>query len=129
MPPGLTAENEFVIYSLIEGILFATFRKGVVIDLEAARKILEIRLLMTGTSEYPALVESSGVKSFTKEARDFLSSNAGREGIKATAILASGYMASTIANFFLKVTVGKPIVPTKIFSDREKALEWLKKFS
>lgn len=83
---------------------------------------------MTGEKEYPALVDSSGVKSFTKEARDYLSSDVGRIGVKATAIIAAGYMGSTIANFFLKVTVGKPIVPTKLFSDRKKALAWLGKF-
>lgn len=128
MPPVTTITNEFITYSIADGVLFATFHKAVVIDLGAAHKILSSRLEMTGEKEYPALVDSSGVKSFTKEARDYLSSDAGRIGVKATAIIAAGYMGSTIANFFLKVTIGKPIVPTKLFSDRKKALAWLEKF-
>jgi hypothetical protein len=120
--------NEYISYSSENGILYATFLKNVVIDLVAARKIFEDRINTFGKNDYASLVDSTGVRSFTKEARDFLSSDEAIKGVKATAILVSGYLSSAIANFFLKVTVKKPKVPTKIFSDRQKAIAWLQQY-
>jgi hypothetical protein len=128
MPPIVSTQNEFITYEIEEGILYASFTPGIIIDLSAARKILSDRIEMTGNEAFPSLVDSTGVKSFTKEARDYLSSSEGRVGVKATAILISGYLSSTIANFFLKVTVRKPVIPTRIFSDKVKALAWLQQF-
>lgn len=128
MPPIVSTQNEYIAYHLEEGILFAIFKKGVVIDLSAAREVLQSRLEFSNGHDYPILVDSTGVKSFAKEARDYLSAAEGRKGVKATAILVSGYLSSTIANFFLKVTVGKAIVPTKIFSNKVKALTWLQQY-
>ncbi len=128
MGPEMKAQNQYILYTLENGILYATFLKNVVIDLIAAKKIFEDRIAAFGNKEFPSLVDSTSVKSITKEARDFLSSDEAREGVKATAILVSGYLSSTIANFFLRVTVKKPKVPTRIFSDKRKAIAWLQQY-
>ncbi len=128
MPPTVHSRSEIITYEVKDGILYALFTPGVKIDLPAAKYVLSKRLEVTIDNSYPILVDSTGVKSFTKEARDYLSSAEGRIGVKATAILISGYLSSTIANFFLKVTVGKPVIPTKIFSNKVKALAWLQQY-
>lgn len=128
MQPDSIMETLLVNYEQVEGILFAIFLPNLSIDLTAAKKILEARLKFSNGSSYPVLVDARSVKSFTKEARDFLSSDEARQGVKATAILVSGLLSSTIANFFLNVTVKKPLVPTRIFSDRNKAIKWLQQY-
>jgi hypothetical protein len=120
--------NEYIAYSFENEILYAKFLNNVAIDLGAAKKIFHYRMDFTGGRSFPILVDSTGIKSTTKEARDFLSSDEARAGVKATAILISGYLSSAIANFFLNVTVKKPLVPTRIFSDRQKAINWLKQY-
>jgi hypothetical protein len=120
--------NEYIVYSFENEILYATFLNNAAIDLVAAKKILQDRIGFIDGMGFPILVDSTGVKSTTKDARDFLSSEEARVGVKATAILISGYLSSAIANFFLKVTVKKPLVPTRIFSDRQKAINWLKQY-
>ncbi len=120
--------NEYITYSIENEILYATFLNNVAIDLLVAKKILQERILFINGKNFATLVDSTAVKSTTKEARDFLSSEEARVGVKATALLISGYLSSTIANFFLKVTVKKPLVPTRIFSDRQKAINWLKQY-
>jgi hypothetical protein len=128
MPPATFVETIFVDYEIIEGILFATFLRGAVIDLAAASEVLAARLAISEEKSFPVLVDGRGVKSFTKEARDLLSSDQGRVGVKASAILVSGYLSSTLANFFLKVNVKKTAFPVKTFTDKQKAVEWLKKY-
>ena len=80
--------------------------------------------------DLPSLIDGSKLKmmSFTKEARDFLSTDEGRAGLKAAAMLVSGPVSRALANFFLLVTVKKPVIPTKIFSDYSKAMLWLNQF-
>lgn len=128
MQPESIMETLLVNYEELEGILFAVFLPNLSIDLAAARKILAQRLAFSAGKSYPILVDARSVKSFTKEARDFLSSAEARVGVKATAILVSGLLSSTIANFFLNVTVRKQQVPTKIFADRGKAIKWLQQY-
>lgn len=128
MTSQLPVSNQYINFTINDGILYGTFNEKVVIDLRAAQTIFNDRISNYGEFKYPTLVDSRGVTSFTKEARDFLSSEEARRGIKATAILVSGYLSSTIANFFLKVTIKEPQVPTKIFSDRQKAIIWLEQY-
>jgi hypothetical protein len=128
MPPEAVFANYFVQYELNEGILFAFFLPGVTIDLHAAEQVLAERLRLSAGKSFPVLVDGRGVKSFTKEARDYLSSDKGKEGVKASAILVSGFLSSTLANFFLKVNVKKAGFPVKTFTDKYKAIAWLKQF-
>lgn len=128
MPPITFIENPYVVYERIDGILHASFKPGITIDLEGARQILEDRLKITGDDTLPAIIDVRVLKAITKEARDLLSTDRGQLGIKASAMLISGYLSSTIANFFLKVNVKKNKFPVKTFSDRSKALDWLAQF-
>lgn len=123
-------ENEFISYELQDGIIIAIFKEGIIVDLPAAKKVLALRSEFTKSGNLPALIDGSKLKmmSFTKEARDFLSSDEARKGLKASALLVEGPVSRSLANFFLLVTVKKPVIPTKIFSDYTKALTWLRQF-
>jgi hypothetical protein len=129
MPPTeLYIENLYIIYELTDGVLYATFKPGIIVDLSGARLILSDRLKFVHKQDLPILIDVRGLKSITKEARDFLSSEDGQRGVKASAMLIEGYLSSTIANFFLKVNVKKNKFPVKTFTDRTRALTWLQQY-
>jgi hypothetical protein len=126
MPP--TFPIEIISYEIFDEILYATFITGVTIDLPGAHTVLNNRLHFSKGRDYALLIDVRGLKSITKEARDFLSSENGQKGIKASALLISGYLSSTIANFFLQVNTRKKKFPVKTFVDRQKAINWLQQY-
>jgi hypothetical protein len=121
-------ENEFISLDLSTGVLEVTFKNGARIDLGAAQQMLQTRMAMIGQDSYPSILKNISRVTITKEARDFLSSDEGRRGVSALALIVDNVVGTTLANFFLKVTVQKPKVPTRIFRDEKKALEWLQHF-
>lgn len=74
-----------------------------------------------------ALVDITGLKkSPKKEVRDYLASNDEIiEKSNASAILTGSNLTKIMGNIFMKFS--RPQYPTKLFTDEEKALEWLKK--
>src|SRR4051812_43875099 len=100
--------------------------KGPNIDLRLAQTIVKDRLSIFNGRKYPVLVIMKSLKNIDKEARDFLASEKGCEGLLAGAIFVNSILENTIANLFLSLT--NPLVPTKIFTDEKKAREWLHQF-
>ena len=129
MTPGsIHQENEFISLDLNTGVLEVTFKNGARIDLAAAHEMLETRMNLIGQHSYPSILKNISQVTITKEARDFLSSDEGRRGVSALALIVDNAVGTALANFFLKVTVRRPKVPTRIFRDEKKALEWLAHF-
>ena len=65
------------------------------------------------------------VKTTSKEVRAFLSSAEGLQWCKACALIVDKGLSKMIGNLFLKFN--RFGVPMKMFSEREKAMEWLLK--
>lgn len=121
----LLSDNEYARIELEDGIVIATW-KVTFVDLEIAQKAVTTRQMAFRKNKYPCLIKIHSIKDSTKEARDFLASEQGCEGIIAAAILAESVLENMIANFF--IYLNKPLVPTKIFKDETKAKEWLAEF-
>jgi hypothetical protein len=62
-----------------------------------------------------------------KKARDFLASKEGTKGIKAAAMMLDSAFSSFLGNFYL--SVNKPPMPVRIFTNTKAALNWLQKFA
>lgn len=118
-------ENNQVTIELENGIVIATW-KSAFVDLNIAQQAVEYRIDSTNHITYPVLANITPVKNSTKEARDFLASEKGCEGIKILAILVNSPITSMIGNFFFRIS--KPLVPTKIFTDEIEAKKWLKQY-
>lgn len=118
-------ENNVVRIELVDGIILANWKHSFV-DLPLAQEAVKCRLDCTYNISYPLLSNITSVKSSTKEARDFLASEKGCEGIIAAAILIGSPIGSMIGNFFMRVS--KPLRPTKIFTDEAEAKKWLAQF-
>lgn len=115
-----------VYFEIKEGLLVATYKKGLRLNLDMAKTIVKSRLSLMGDKELPVLIYNLGVISMDKEARDYLSSSEGVKGLKAGAIVLNSPYGSFLGNFFLSVT--KPPIPARIFTNTKSAMKWLEKF-
>ena len=73
-----------------------------------------------------ALIYNQGVLKMEKNAREYFVSGEGIKGIIAAAFVVDSPFTSFMANFF--VSVNKPKMPVRIFTNTEGALKWLQKF-
>lgn len=118
-------ENNFALYILDGGLLFIRYHKGIVINYEAAVRIVADRLKLQNGICYPALCDVRGIEEVDKPARDYLA----REGsilLKAVAFIVGNPMSDILSYFYLKTT--KPSIPTKAFQDRDEAKLFLEKY-
>ncbi|MES2590783.1 MAG: hypothetical protein V4608_02775 [Bacteroidota bacterium] len=118
-------DNESVTIDLDDGILIAKW-KATHINLATAQLAIKYRLECTDNKAYPVIINIKVVSSITKDARSFLASEQGSEGIIAGAILIDSPIGSILGNFF--IAINKPLRPSKIFTDELKARKWLIKY-
>ena len=118
-------ESQYLQMFIEDGILVCIIKKMDVLDLATTRICVEQRKEFVGGQSYPTVFDITQVRHSTKDARDFLA-NEGNELVSASAILVSSPMLRMMANFF--IMVNKPKNPTRMFTDKESALEWLQQF-
>jgi hypothetical protein len=118
-------ESPYVTMWLEEGILCGRYANDLHLSLEVAKSCVEARIFFTKGKSYPLLVDMTGIKSTTKEARDYMAS-IGATLVTAGALITRSSVSKTIGNIFL--TIDKPPVPVRMFTNEEKAREWLKQF-
>ncbi|RYD78222.1 MAG: hypothetical protein EOP53_11580 [Sphingobacteriales bacterium] len=116
-------EDEFVQLSIEDNILHGLIYTEHM-TLEDARKMVDSRLKALDGKTYPTFIDISRLKSITKEARDYLAEGKAIENLSATAFYANSAVSNLVASFFLSYS--KPNLPTKVFSDKNEALLWLK---
>lgn len=127
-PMGIVNENEYCSFKLEDQLLVCKFKKGVILNLTAAKAVIELRTDICKGKSYPALILDDGIGSVTKEARDYFASPNGTIGVLAAAMVYSNSFNRMVARFFLLVSVNKLLVPTDIFSNTETAITWLNQY-
>lgn len=115
-------------FEVIEGILHGPFPKDIEIDKEIARQIVLERLEFIGDKSYPSLIDTSGIKLMTPEAREYFSSAEASKGIAAAALVSNTRFNNFLMNFLIKVNIIKQHSDLRAFTDKEKAIIWLKKY-
>lgn len=118
-------EHEFGRIELQEGIMIANWNFDFV-DLTVAKKSVAVRMAVMDDKKYPFLIRVRSLKGSTKEARDYLASAEGCQGFAAAAFCVDSAVKNVIVSLYLYLN--KPVVPTKMFNDERKALEWLQAF-
>jgi len=119
-------DSQYVHFELREDLLICTYKKGLKLNLEMVKEIVKTRLEFINYNPTLVIIYNAGVVSMDKQARDYLSSAEGVRGCIAAAIVLDSAFSSFLGNFFLSVT--KPKIPARIFSQTEEALKWLNKF-
>ena len=72
----------------------------------------------------PVLADIRNLGKVSDEAREWLATDEANELIPAMAILTNNPIQKLLANFYLMLS--KPSMPTRLFTDKDKALRWLK---
>lgn len=119
-------ETESIKFEMGDGILIATYKAGTNITIDIAKEVVRKRLEFTNGKSLPNLVYNGGVVSMEKAARDYFSTPEGTKGVSAGALVLSSVFSMFLGNFFLKVS--KPVIPAKLFTDKQKAVEWLRQY-
>lgn len=74
--------------------------------------------------KFPILIDSRGIKSMSREAREHFSTRGRDSKTNAFGIVIKSPLSRVVGNFFLGLN--KPAVPTRLFDNEHDALEWLK---
>ncbi|MBN4062187.1 MAG: STAS/SEC14 domain-containing protein [Flavobacteriales bacterium] len=119
-------DTKWVRLELKDGILLGTYKSGP-ISLEGAKEIVRDRLEFTEGKAYPALINDVGLIGMERDAREYLS-NEGVKGLKAGALVTNSVFSTYFANFFIRVTIVKPKIPARLFTNEDKALKWLQQY-
>lgn len=78
-----------------------------------------------GTDKIRTLGNITKTQPLSKEVREYISKELPKY-IKAMALISDSSMGKIIGNFFIKLNT--PPYPTQIFSNKEKAVKWLKQY-
>ena len=119
------AENKFAKFWIDDHTVHFIYNDGVYVDFEAAQKIVQERLQIQKGKSYPVFCDMTGLVGSDKNARDYLA-NEGSKLVKAVAALVSNPMTRMMLNFYLKIN--KPKTPTRSFTKKADALEFLKTY-
>jgi hypothetical protein len=109
-----------------DGILQFECLPGAEMHLADAEENNKTALYLTGGRALPALINIINIKSISKEARDYYSSDATKEAESAVAMLLGSPVSRVIGNFFLGLN--RSVVPTRLFTSELEAIQWLKGF-
>jgi len=107
-------------------ICYTVVKPNAVVEIADAIENSAIVKEISDGKTYPMLVNLKEIKSITKEARDHFSMQGRTPGIKAIGLLIKSPASTIIGNFFLGLN--KSVVPVKLFTKEEKAVDWLKQF-
>ncbi len=122
--------TQHILYTLTDDdILIARFKSDVKLKIEDAKVIVSDRKAFAAGKNYPVLSDIRNINyAADTQTRDYLQSNEAREGVLAAALLTDSIFTNYLGNLFLKVAYKIKTVPTQIFMDEKKALDWLKTF-
>ncbi len=122
-------ENEFCEYWIDDhGIVHEIFKDSFkVLNLEVAKIITADRLVVSNGIARPLYVELGNATKMDRAANRYLSSGESMECLSATGILVRDQIEKFGANLYTGFF--KPSVATKFFTDKNKALAWLRNYT
>lgn len=118
--------TEHVNWELNDGILIAEYKKGEPITLLAAKIQVSNRKEFTKGKSYPILIKDYGVAVIEKDARTYLTSKEGTEGISAAAMVLTNSFSTFLGNYLIRLN--PPEIPVKIFKTEHEAVAWLQQY-
>jgi len=119
-------ENEFALFWIQNDILYFEYKPNVVINLKAAQLVVADRILVQNEKAYPVLCDIRGIMDSDKAARDYLAQS-GSVLTKAVSLIGNDTVLLSIMSFY--ITINKPRVPTKFFTEELAALAFLEMYT
>lgn len=109
-----------------DGIIHNVYKPDLIMTIDIAIEMVNHRLKLTNDITYPLFVDIRNLVAIKAEARRYL---AGSEAVKyasAGAIYLDNHLLYLVGQVFLKID--NPAIPSRLFTDKEKALHWLETF-
>ena len=118
-------ETEKYILKIYEDNLLEYYvKEGVVIDMSLALEVKKICALYRPNTKFYVFTEGSGFFNVTKEVREAGASKEFSKNMAAVALFTNNPSLLLLGELYNKIN--KPVVETKIFTNREKAHKWLR---
>lgn len=117
-------ENNKIKFTLEDGILYTDCFPKTIMTLEDGKESTRISAEMVNYKPLPLLCDLTNVISMSQECRKHFSGPEHASTFSKAALIVTGDISRLIGNFFLGFN--KPLKPTKLFSNKEDALKWLK---
>ena len=118
-------ENDDIKLWIKDNIMYAEY-KTINVTKDKAISMIRTRLSLCKGKAYPFFADVTGVKSIDRDSREEFSHGEGIELMPACALLTKSPVNQILGNFFM--FVNKPLIPTKLFTSPQDALEWISKF-
>ena len=109
-----------------EGYYFINVNENTEVDLDLLKQIIASMSQLQNKKKLPVLIIMQSFSMPTEEARTYLAKENSSPNAAAEAYVIHSMAQKIIGNFYLKVN--KPARPTKLFTGKTEALEWLKEF-
>ena len=110
-----------------DNILFLKYEHGIVLNKEIALSLVKERIRITDQKTYPVFIDIRDMKYTTREAREELSKGDGIKYVSASAFLINSEIIRILGDYFIRFN--KPAIPVKLFTNEQKALQWLKQYT
>jgi hypothetical protein len=118
--------NGYIVFLRNDGIAQIQFDKGFEGGLQDAQNMVECIAKLSPHKKIPIIVIYSDFNFFDNEARSFVASDLVSQTVAADALVINSSGLKILGNIYLRIN--KPQRPTKIFTDLDLALEWVKQF-
>ena len=105
------------------GFVHAVMRDGAEFELEDAKEAIAATWRVAGERRRGVLVDSRGVRSQSKGAREYFKGEEAARRFAKVALLVDSPLSRMLANFFL--SLGEHRIVTKLFTDEAAARAWL----
>lgn len=106
-----------------DGIVEIVFKKSSNIGVVECKEMIETYRANLEPKKYPLLHVIEDFVNIEKSAREFSATEEGLSFSKAEAYVMNSLAHKLLANFYMKVD--KPSVPTKFFTNKTEAEDWL----
>lgn len=97
-----------------------------VYEIPDAKENVESTGKLTNNKKAPILIVGGTFTSLKKETREFMATEESLKYSKAEAFLITSLAQKILFDFYVRID--KPLVPSKVFTNKEKAIEWLSQF-
>lgn len=119
-------DTPYYIMYLEDGIIHQVYKPDLIITIDIARQMVKHRLEIANGITYPVFVDVRNLVAVKAEARKHLAGSEAVKYVSAGAIYLDTYLHYLTGSVFLKID--KPAIPSKLFTDKERAFRWLEMF-
>ena len=120
----LKLDTPYITLYLEDGIMYGLYKDGIRISLEIAKQVVQDRVTFCAGHSYPTMGTLKGGVILERDAREYFGTSEAVEGMTKMALLTDSLFTKVISNWYLNLS--NPLVPTKVFTDKDDAVKWLK---